>query len=66
MEAKQIEIDRLEMLIAAISDTMKGPLPNIERALLYEERKELRERIKQLRDRQPTTGPGPVNSNQGK
>lgn len=34
--------DEIEDALSQIADTMKGPLPNIERALLYADRVDLR------------------------
>lgn len=38
----------IEQAIAAISEQMKGPLSNLERALLHEDRKELRATLRAL------------------
>lgn len=40
----------IEAAIKAISDRMKGPLPNFERYLLHADRKDLREMLANLPD----------------
>ena len=45
-ERRVVEI---EAAIAMISDTMKGPLSNFERAWLHEDRKDLRKELAELK-----------------
>ena len=39
----------IEEAIAGICKAMKGPLPNIERRMLHEDRKDLRKKLAELR-----------------
>lgn len=42
------EIDKLKAAIAEISEKLKGPMPNLERAFLVEDRSDLREKLAKL------------------
>lgn len=40
--------EQIEKAIAEISEQLKRPMPNLERALLVADRKDLREQLKEL------------------
>ena len=52
MEIVDMTRKEIEEAIAIICQSMKGPLPNVERACLHEERKELRAEL----ERRQTAG----------